>query len=60
MAQLDVCLTGDHDGPLLGRQYSVMEIDHEIFSMVIRSLPLIQEGSCQFLEKECAQYWLTA
>ena len=31
--------------------------DHEIFSMVILSLPLIQEG--QFLAKECAQYWLT-
>ena len=30
-----------------------VEIDHEIFSMVILSLPLIQEG--QFLAKECAQ-----
>ena len=28
----------------LGRQHSFMEIDHEIFSMVILSLPLIQEG----------------
>ena len=37
-----------------------MEIDHEIFSTVILSLSLIQEGSCQFLGKECAQYWLTA
>ena len=27
-----------------GRQHSFMEIDHEIFSMVILSLPLIQEG----------------
>ena len=26
------------------RQHSFMEIDHEIFSMVILSLPLIQEG----------------
>ena len=26
---------------------------HEIFSTVIFSLPLIQEGSCQFLAKEC-------
>ena len=25
-------------------QHSLMEIDHEIFSMVIISLPLIQEG----------------
>ena len=36
-----------------------MEIDREIFSTVILSLPLIQKGSCQFLAKECAQYWLT-
>ena len=28
----------------LGWQHSFMEIDHEIFSMVILSLPLIQEG----------------
>ena len=28
----------------LGRQHSFMEIDHEIFSTVILSLPLIQEG----------------
>ena len=30
--------------PLLGRQHSFMEIDHEILSTVILSLPLIQEG----------------
>ena len=30
--------------PRQGRQHSFMEIDHEIFSMVILSLPLIQEG----------------
>ena len=30
--------------PRRGRQPSFMEIDHEIFSMVILSLPLIQEG----------------
>ena len=27
-----------------GRQHSFVEIDHEIFSIVILSLPLIQEG----------------
>ena len=45
--------------PRQDRQHSSVEIDHEIFSMVILSLPLIQEfkkGSCQFLAKECAQY----
>ena len=46
--------------PRRGRQHSFMEIDHEIFSTVIPSLPLIQEGQFQFLAKECAQYWLTA
>ena len=30
--------------PRLGRQHSFVEIDHEIFSTVILSLPLIQEG----------------
>ena len=30
--------------PGRGRQHSFVEIDHEIFSMVILSLPLIQEG----------------
>ena len=30
--------------PRRGRQHSFVEIDHEIFSMVIPSLPLILEG----------------
>ena len=30
--------------PRRGRQHSFMEIDHEIFSTVVLSLPLIQEG----------------
>ena len=30
--------------PRQDRQHSLVEIDHEIFSMVILSLPLIQEG----------------
>ena len=30
--------------PPLGRQHSFVEIDHEMFSMVILSLLLIQEG----------------
>ena len=30
--------------PRRGRQHSFVEIDYEIFSMVILSLPLIQEG----------------
>ena len=30
--------------PCRGRQHSFVEIDHEIFSTVILSIPLIQEG----------------
>ena len=40
--------TGDQEVvgsiPRRGLQHSFVEIDHEIFSMVILSLPLIQEG----------------
>ena len=42
-----------------GRQHSFV-IDHEIFSTVILSLPLIHEGQLSVSGEECAQYWLTA
>ena len=35
---------GRRINPRRGRQHSFVEIDHEIFSTVILSLPLIQEG----------------
>ena len=35
---------GREFNPRRGRQHSFVEIDHEIFSTVILSLPLIQEG----------------
>ena len=35
---------GREFNPCRGRQHSFVEIDHEIFSTVILSLPLIQEG----------------
>ena len=48
MAQLDTPSDwrpgGHRFNPLRGRQHSFVEIDHEIFSTVILSLPLIQEG----------------
>ena len=48
MAQLDAPSDWRPGGrglnPLQGRQYSFVEIDHEIFFTVILSLPLIQEG----------------
>ena len=63
MVQLDARRTGDQEvagsTPPLGRQYSFNEIDHEIISTVILSLPLIQEGQLSVSGKECAQYWST-
>ena len=48
MAHLDGPYDSRPGGPGLntrrGRQHSFVEIDHEIFSKVILSLPLIQEG----------------
>ena len=48
VAQLDAASDWRPGGrgfnPCRGRQQSFMEIDHEIFSTVILSLPLIQEG----------------
>ena len=47
VAQLDVPSDwgpGHGFNPRRGRQHSFVEIDHEIFFTVIRSLPLIQEG----------------
>ena len=48
MAQLDAPSDWRPGGrgfnPRRGRQHSFVEIDHEIFSTVILSLPLIQEG----------------
>ena len=47
VARLDARPTGDQEvgfDPRRGRQHSFVEIDHEIFSRVILSLPLIQEG----------------
>ena len=47
VAQLDARPTGDQEvagSTPAGRQHSFVEIDHEIYSTVILSLPLIQEG----------------
>ena len=52
-------LSGGHGFDSLAR--SVVKIDHEIFSMVILSLPLIQERQLQVTGKiMCTEYWLTA
>ena len=47
VAHLDASSTGHQEvagSTPPGRQHSFVEIDHEIFSSVILSLPLIQEG----------------
>ena len=47
VAHLDASSTGHQEVAVStppGRQHSFVEIDHEIFSSVILSLPLIQEG----------------
>ena len=47
VAQLDIRPTGNREvasSTPAGRQHSFVEIYHEIFSVVILSLPLIQEG----------------
>ena len=45
---------GQGFNPCRGRQHSFVEIDREIFSTVILSLPLIQEGQLSvFGERVC-------
>ena len=58
VAQLDVRPTGDQEvaGSNPAGSATFFPGDHEIFSTVILSLLLIQEGQLS----ECAQYWLTA
>ena len=55
MAQLDALSDWRPGGrgfcPRRGQQHSFVEIDHEIFSTVILSLSLIQEGQLSFAGK---------
>ena len=47
--------------PLRGRQHSFVELDHEVYSTVILSLPLIQEGQLSVSGKRmCTILRLTA
>ena len=43
--------------PRRGRQHSFVEIDHEIFSTVILSLPLIQEGTRDVRNELLTSIW---
>ena len=63
VAQMNARPTGDQEvagWTPLGRQHYFMEFDHEIFSTVILSLPLIQEGQLSVSGEMITQYWLTA
>ena len=61
VAQSDAWLGGHRFDPRQVQQHSFIEIDHEIFSTVILSLLLIQEGQfLSFLWKNVHKYWLTA
>ena len=59
MAYLDARPTGDQEvagsTPAEGGYTSFVDIDHEVFSTVILSLPLIQEGQLSVsVERMCA------
>ena len=63
IAQLVACPTADPGVASLipARSHIFVEIDHEIISMVILLLPLIQEGLLSVTsESMCTKYWLTA
>ena len=56
VAQSDACSTRGQEVAAPVRPYSFVEIDHEIFSTVILSLPLIQEGKLSVTcERMCAE-----
>ena len=59
VAQLGVRSSGDQEvalDPRQVQQHSFIDIDHEIFSTVILSLPLIQEGQ---LSVSCKRMYTT-
>ena len=62
VAQLEVPPTGNQEvspRPPPGQPHSYMEIDNEIFSMVILFFLLIREGQLSVYGDKSAQYWLT-
>ena len=63
MARSNAPQTGDQEIVGLipaGSGFSLEEIDHEIFSMVILSLQLLQEVHVSFWQKNVHKFWLTA
>ena len=61
LVHLVMCLTADPGVVSLAWSYTFVEIDHEIISIDILLLPLIQEGLLSVTgEILCTNYWLTA
>ena len=65
MAQEDVQLTGDRVMSLIpgmSRLFLLCEIDHKLFSVIILSILLIQEGQSSVSSEKRALYlyWLSA
>ena len=63
VVQSVACPTADPGVEILipTRSYTFMEIDHEIISIDILLLRLIQEGLLSVTsERMCTKYWLTA
>ena len=58
--QLDARPAGDQEvvGSNPAGSATFLEVD-EVFSSVILTFCCFKKCSCQFLAKECAQYWLT-
>ena len=64
VAQLDARQTGDQEvaglTPTEVRNILSRRLIVKYFLRSFSPFHWFKKGSCQFLEKECAQYWLTA
>ena len=62
VAQLDACQTGDHEveGSTPAGSAASMRLIMKYFLRWFFPFRWFKKDSCQFLGKECAQYWLTA
>ena len=64
MAQLDARPTGDQEvagsTPARSATFFRGDLTMKYFLRSFSPFHCFKEGSCQFLAKECAHYWLTA
>ena len=61
VAQLDARLIGDQEvaGSIPARSATYFRGDRSYFLLSFSPVRWFKKGRCQFLAKECAQYWLT-